>query len=56
MMLILGYEYKEIRNRTKTSDATIAKLNNWISENRNELISVARRIIQLKEKKAMNLI
>lgn len=53
MMLLLGYDYHAIRNRTRTSDATIAKINNWIEENRTELISVARRIIQLKEKKAM---
>jgi len=55
IMLILKYDYKSIKNRTRTSDTTIAKINNWIEENRIELVSVAQRIIQLKEKKVMNL-
>lgn len=52
IMLILKYDYQTIRNRVKTSDVTIAKINNWIEENREVLIAVGQRIIQLKERKA----
>lgn len=51
MMLLLGYDYRTIKSRVKVSDTTIGKISNWIEENRKELISVSRRIIQLKESK-----
>lgn len=55
MMLVLGYDYKSIRNRLAVSGATIAKVNNWLEENREVLIAVARRIVQLKERKSIEI-
>lgn len=55
MMLILKYDYKSIRNRLGVSGATIAKINNWLEENREVLIAVARRIVQLKERKVIEI-
>lgn len=51
MMLLLDYDYQSMRKRLKVSDATISKINNWLEENGIELISVAKRIIKLKESK-----
>ncbi|MFZ5366538.1 MAG: Trp family transcriptional regulator [Patescibacteria group bacterium] len=51
MMLLLGYDYATIKNRVRVTDPTIAKMNNWIEENREALIKVAQRILSLKKKK-----
>lgn len=53
MMLLLGYEYREIKNRVKVSDATTARISNWLEDNGEAIISVSKRIIQLKEKKTL---
>jgi len=52
LMLLLGYDYQNIKNRIRVSDVTIAKISNWIEENREALINVAKRIIRLKNIKA----
>lgn len=54
MMLLLGYDYQNIKKRIRVSDATIAKINNWLQENQS-LIEVAKRIIRLKSIKAEKL-
>lgn len=55
MMLILGYDYNSINHRLRVSAPTIAKISNWLEENREALIVVAKRIIKLKEKKMTEL-
>jgi len=51
MMLLLGYDYQAVSKRIKVSNDTIAKVNNWLEENREALIKVASRIIKLKDEK-----
>jgi len=55
MMLVLGYDYKSIRNRLGVSGATIAKINNWLEENREVLVTVAKIIIRFKERKIIEM-
>lgn len=55
MMLVSGYDYKSIVTRLKVSEVTISKISNWIEENRQELIGVAKRIMRLKEKKLLEM-
>lgn len=52
MMLLSGYDYASIKNRIHVSEVTIAKMSNWIEENREALIGVAQRILSLKKKKS----
>jgi len=51
LMLFLDYDYKNIKNRLKVSEVTIAKVSNWLEENHEGLIEVVKRIISLKEAK-----
>lgn len=51
MMLLAGFDYTSIKNRVRVTDSTIAKMNNWIEENRETLITIAQRILSLKRKK-----
>lgn len=55
MMLILGYEYKVIRDRVRVSSGTIARISNWLEENGKEITLVSQRIIRLKEETASRL-
>jgi len=51
MMLVLGYEYKEIKSRVRVTEGTIARISNWLKEEEEEITNIAQRIIRLKEKK-----
>jgi uncharacterized protein YerC len=51
MMLLLGYDYQAIRSRVKVSSATVAKINNLLSEEVGGVARVARRILKLKQEK-----
>lgn len=55
MMLVSGYDYKSIKSRLKVSEVTISKISNWIEENREELVGVAKRIMRLKERKLIEI-
>lgn len=51
MMLLAGFDYTSIKNRVRVTDSTIAKMNNWIEENRQSLIGVGQKILSLKRQK-----
>ena len=51
MMILLKYDYQSIKERIKVSNETIAKLSNWVEENRNVLIKISERVIKLKNDK-----
>lgn len=55
MMLLLGYDYQNIIKRVKVSNGTIAKINNWLEENKEALIKVAKSVIRLKGEKMQRL-
>lgn len=51
MMLLLKYDYQQIKNKVKVTNETIAKMNNLLREKGETLKKVGERIVRLKIKK-----
>ena len=55
MMLLLDYNYSEIKNRVRVSDSTIARMNNWLDERGKTLVKIGKRILSLKKRRKQRL-
>lgn len=55
MMLLDGDDYRAIRDNLGVTDVTIAKVNNWLNTDAEGLRKIAKRLIDLKEKKIRRL-